>query len=123
MRLPKTPSGTRYAGSTDRNTRITITQPNAGNSADGTPLGEQTVASVWASVSEWRGKQQDKAQTQQAQSSYRIVMGYPQTYSLDTGMLIHFGNHLLNIDSFSDPDGNNVELHIWAWEGNPTVVN
>ncbi len=122
MKLPKTPSGVRYAGSTDYNTRITITQPNTGNAADGTPLGEQTVTSVWANVLEWRGKQEDKAQTQQAQSSYKIIIRYPKTFVLDTGMNILVRSQRHNIDSFSDPDGQRVELHLWTWVGDDVTV-
>ena len=123
MKLPKQPTGVRYSGSTDYNTRITITQPNAGNAADGTPLPETVVACTWANVAEWRGKQDDKKETLQAVSSYKIVIPYPKTYSLDTGMNILVRSQRHNIDSFSDPDGNRVELHLWTWVGDDTVVN
>jgi SPP1 family predicted phage head-tail adaptor len=123
MKLPKTPSGVRYAGSTDYNTQITIVQPGAGNALDGTPLPETTVASTWANVAEWRGKEADKQQTIQAVSSYKIIIRYPKTYSLDTGMNILVRGQRHNIDSFSDPDGQRVQLTIWTWVGDDAVVN
>lgn len=121
MRLPKTPFGTRYFGSTDYNVQVMIVQPNNGNAIDGTPLPATTVACVWANVAQWRGKQKDDKQTLQAQSSYKVVIQSPQTWTLDTGMLITFGSHTLNIESFSDPDGQNVETHIYCWEGDATT--
>lgn len=121
MKLPKQAWGTRYNGSTDYNTQITFTQPNRGNAADGTPLPEVAVATTWANVSQWRGKQNEKAQTLQAVSSYKIVIRYPQTWSVDTGMNILVRGQRHNIESFSDPDGNRQELHIWSWVGDDTV--
>lgn len=120
MKLPKTPWGTRYLGPTDYNVQITITQPNTGNAIDGTPLPPSTVAVVWANVAQWRGKQKDDKQTLQAQSSYKVIIQSPRTWTLDSGMLISFGGHVLNIESTSDPDGQNIETHIWAWEGDAT---
>ena len=121
MKLPKQPWGSRYLGSTDYNTQVTFTQPNNGNGADGTPLPETAVATVWANVAQWRGKQDDKAQTLQAVSSYKLIIRWPQTWSIDAGMNILVRDLRLNVESFSDPDGNRNELHIWAWAGNPTV--
>jgi SPP1 family predicted phage head-tail adaptor len=121
MKLPKQPWGVRYLGATDFTTRITVVQPNNGNAADGTPLPETTVATPWASISQWRGKQDDKAQTLQAVSSYKIVIRYPLTWSVDTGMNILVRCQRHNIESYSDPDGNQNELHIWTWVGADTV--
>jgi SPP1 family predicted phage head-tail adaptor len=121
MKLPKQPWGTRYCGSTDFNTSITFTQPNNGNGADGTPLPETAVATVWANVAQWRGKQEDKAQTLQAVSSYKMIIRYPQTWAVDTGMNILVRGQRHNIESYSDPDGNRQELHIWTWVGDDTV--
>jgi SPP1 family predicted phage head-tail adaptor len=121
MKLPKQPYGTRYLGSTDYNTKITVTQPNNGNAADGTPLPEVAVANPWANVSMWRGKQEDKNQTLQAVSSYKIIIRYPQTWAIDGGMNILVRGQRHNIESFSDPDGNRQELHIWTWCGDDTV--
>lgn len=121
MRLPKTASGVRYAGSTDYNTRIIITQPNNGNAEDGSPLPETTVAITWANVAEWRGKRDDKQQQTQAVSSYKVIIRYPKTYALDTGMNIRVRGQRHNIDSFSDPDGQQVELHLWTWVGDDRV--
>ena len=121
MKLPKQPYGTRYFGSTDYNTLVTFTQPLAGNATDGTPLPEVAVATLWANVAQWRGKQEDKPQTTQAVSSYKIVVRYPQRWAVDTGMNILVRGQRHNIESFSDPDGNRQELHIWTWVGNDTV--
>lgn len=121
LKLPKQPTGVRYLNSTDYNTRITVTQPNTGNAADGTPMPEVAVASPWANVTEWRGKQDAKDQTLQAVSSYKIVIRWPQTWSMDGGMNILVRGQRHNIDSFSDCDGNRQELHIWTWVGDSTV--
>jgi SPP1 family predicted phage head-tail adaptor len=121
MRLPKAPYGTRYLCATDYNTKIVITQPNNGNGADGTPLPETTVATPWANVAQWRGKQSDKPQTLQAVSSYKIIIRYPKTYAMDAGMNILLRGQRHNIESYSDPDGNRIELHIWTWVGDDTV--
>ncbi len=121
MRLPKTPWGTRYLSATDFNTQMSFVQPNMGNGTDGTPLPASTVACVWANVTQWRGKQKEGKQTLQAQSSYKVVLQTPTTWTLDSGMLLTFGPHTLNIESFSDPDGQNVETHIWGWQGKPVT--
>jgi SPP1 family predicted phage head-tail adaptor len=121
MKLPKQPWGSRYLGATDYNTQITVTQPNNGNAVDGTPLPETAVATVWANVSMWRGKQTDEKQILESTSSYKIIIRYPQTWAVDTGMNILVRGQRHNIESFSDPDGNRNELHIWTWVGNDTV--
>ncbi len=123
MKLPKQPWGARYQGSTDFNTRITFIQPNTGNAADGTPVPEAIVATPWANVTMWRGKQEDKTQTLQAVSSYKVIIRYPQTWAVDTGMNIMVRGQRHNIESFSDPDGNQQELHIWTWVGCDDTVN
>ncbi len=123
MKLPKQPWGTRYLGATDYNTQVSFVQSLSGNAADGTPMPPTTAATVWANVTQWRGKQEDKPQTLQAVSSYKIVIRYPQTWSLDTGMTIMVRAQVHNIESFSDPDGNRNELHIWTWVGDDVVVN
>ena len=121
MKLPKQPYGTRYLGSTDYNTLITVTQPLGGNAADGTPMPEVAVWTGWANVTQWRGKQEEKPQTTQAVSSYKIIIRYPMTWSIDTGMHILVRAQQHNIESFSDPDGNRNELHIWSWVGDDTI--
>ncbi len=121
MKLPKQPWGTRYNGSTDYNTQITFTQINNGNAPDGTPMPEVAVATVWANVSQWRAKQNEKTQALQGVSSYKVILRYPQTWSVDTGMRILVRGQQHNIESFSDPDGNRQELHVWSWVGNDSV--
>lgn len=120
--LPRKLSGTRYLSSAAFNSYITLLQPNAGQATDGTPLPPTTVISnIHAHVEMWRGKETDKAQVRTSQSSYKVVIHYPKTYSLDAGMLIQVTNGpLLNIESLSDPDGQRVEMHVWAWAENPT---
>jgi SPP1 family predicted phage head-tail adaptor len=121
MKLPKQPTGVRYLGSTDFNTQVTFTQPNNGNAADGTPMPETAVATTWASVTLWRGKQEDKPETTVAVSSYKVVIRYPKTWCVDTGMNVLVRGQRMNIDSFFDPDGTRNELHLWTWVANDTV--
>jgi SPP1 family predicted phage head-tail adaptor len=121
MRLPKQVTGVRYLGSTDYDTKVTFTQQNSGNAPDGTSLPEVAVKTVWASVAEWRGKQEDKAQTLNSVSSYKIVIRYPFTWALDCGMNILVRGQRHNIESFSDVDGNRQELHLWTYVNNDTV--
>ena len=124
MPLPKNPAGVRYTDSNEYNCRVTFLQPNAGQETDGTPKTPTTVKSnVWAKVSQWRGKEADKEDTRVAVSSYKIVIRYPKTYSIDSGMQIMLRNQLHNIESFSDPDGQRVELHIWTFVTDDTVSN
>lgn len=123
MKLPKQAWGTRYNGSTDYNTSITVVQPNAGNAADGTPMPETTIATTWAKVVMWRGKQEDKSSSLEAVSSYQIVIRYPKTWNVDTGMNILVRGQRHNIDSFSDVDGTQTELQIWTWVGSDTVTS
>lgn len=115
MKLPKNPSGVRYLGSTDYNTRVTFQNPNAGQAADGTPNLPTVVKKVWANISEWRGKETDKTQERVGVSSYKIVIQYPKTWSVETGMQILVRNQLHNIESHSDPDGQQIELHLWSY--------
>lgn len=121
MKLPKNPWGNRYLSSTDYNTQVTFTQPNNGNAVDGTPLPEVAVATVWANVIEYRSKQVDKPQTLQGQASYKIIIRYPKTWAIDTGMNILVRSQRHNIESILDPDGNRHELSIWTWVGDDTV--
>jgi SPP1 family predicted phage head-tail adaptor len=123
--LPKkTSTGVRYLGSSAYNCYITVLNPNAGQAADGTPNAPITVAqNIHANVSPWRSKERDNSQLRVGQSSYKLVIRYPKTYSLDSGMQIQFRNQLHNIESFYDPDGQQVELHIWTWVSNDVVSN
>lgn len=121
--LPKRlSSGVRYMSASQLNTPITLVQPNAGQAADGTPVPEQIVAQTYANVAQWRNKELDKTDTRNAQSSYKITIRYPKTYTLDAGMniLVHGQRH--QIDSFSDLDGQRVELSIWTFVENDTIA-
>ena len=125
MSLPKKLStNVRYLPSSAFNCYVTILQPNAGQAVDGTPNAATTVAqNVHANVSPWRSKEVDKAEARVGLSSYKIVLHYPKTYNLDGGMQIMLRNQLHNIDSFYDPDGQKVELHIYTFVTDDTVVN
>ena len=121
MPLSKNPAGVRYTDSNEYNCRLTFIQPNAGQATDGTPNVPTTVKNnVWAKVAQWRGKEADKTDTRVALSSYKIVIRYPN-FHIDTGMQIKLRNQLHEIESFSDPDGQRVELHIWTFVTNDTV--
>jgi head-tail adaptor len=117
MSLPKRVStGTKYLSSSQFNSYITITNPNAGQAADGTPNAPTIVAcNIHANISPWRSKEVDKEQARVGLSSYKLIIRYPKTYSIDGGMQIQLRSQLHNIDSFYDPDGQQVELHIYTF--------
>lgn len=123
--LPRKPStGVRYLSSSAFNCFITFINPNAGQALDGTPNAPVTVAeNIHANVSPWRSKEVDQTQTRVGTSSYKIVIRYPKTYSIDGGLQIQLRGQLHNIDSFYDPDGQQVELHIYTFVTDDTVSN
>jgi head-tail adaptor len=124
--LPKQSStGFRYLGSSAFNSYITILNPNAGAQTDGTPNAPVVVAqNIHANVSPWRSKEVDKSQTRIGESSFKIVIRFPKTYSLDAGMQVTLTRAgvttLYEIESWYDPDGQGVEAHLWVWSTNPT---
>jgi SPP1 family predicted phage head-tail adaptor len=124
MKRPKSPStGTRYLSASAYNTYVSFLNPSSGQAVDGTPNAALTVATgIHASVSPWRSKEVDKTQTRVGISSYKIVIRYPQTYSVDSGMQIQVAgkNRLMEIDSMMDPDMQGVELHIFCFETDAT---
>jgi SPP1 family predicted phage head-tail adaptor len=117
MSLPKkASSNVRYLPSSAFNCYVTILNPDAGQAGDGTPNAATVVAqNVHANVTQWRGKEVDKSQDRVGISSYKIIIRYPKTYLIDTGMQFVLRDQLHNIESFSDPDGQKVELHIWTF--------
>jgi len=123
MSLPKRmSSNSRYLSSSAFDCYVTILNPNAGQSADGTPNAPTTVATgVHASISPWRSKEVDKQQTRVGVSQYKIVIRFPKTYAVDGGMQIMLRSQLHNIDSLYDPDGQQVELHIYTFVTNDAV--
>jgi hypothetical protein len=146
MALPrKMSTRVRYLPSSAFNSYITIAQPNAGQAIDGTPLGQAIdgtplgesdapipesaiiASGVHANIAPWRSRELDKRETREGVSSYKIVIRYPKNYSLDTGCVIWVTRggqtQIHNIDSFYDPDGQQVELHIWTLVTNDMVVN
>ena len=120
--LPKGLSRVRYKSGGEFNIPISIIQPNNGQATDGTPLATTTVATTWANVAMWKNKEIDNRETRNAQSSYKITIRYPKTYNIDTGMQIMVRNQLHFIDSFSDPDGQMVELCIWTWVEDDSIT-
>jgi SPP1 family predicted phage head-tail adaptor len=118
--LPKKLStGVRYLPSSAFNAYITFQNPDAGQATDGTPNSATTVATnVHANIAQWRGKEVDKTQLRTGQSSYKITIRYPKTYSVDASMQVLVRGQLHNIESISDPDGQQVELHLWTWVDN-----
>lgn len=124
MSLPKKiSSNVRYLHSSAFNCYISILNPNAGAAADGTPNPPNTVATgIHANVSPWRSKETDKSQTRVGTSSYKIIIRYPKTYNIDTGMQIQLRAQLHNIDSLYDPDGQQMELHIYTFVTDDVVT-
>ena len=126
--LPKKLStGVRYLPSSAFNCYVSFLNPNAGQATDGTPNPPVTVASgIHANVAPWRSKEVDKSMTRIGQSSYKVVIRAPKTFTVDTGMLIQLVRdgvtHLMNIESLYDPDMQGVELHIWAWDSDATFT-
>jgi SPP1 family predicted phage head-tail adaptor len=115
MSLPKRfTTGNRYLGSSAFHTPITIQNPDTGQNADGSKIAPAFVASTRANVAQWRGKETDKTEERVGISSYKIIIHYPKNYVVATGMQILVRNQTHNIESFSDPDGQRVELHIWT---------
>jgi SPP1 family predicted phage head-tail adaptor len=125
MKRSKSPAtDVRYLTSSAFNSYISVQNTNAGQAADGTPNVPTVVASnVHASISPWRSKEVDKQQTRDALSSYKIVIRYPKTWNIDTGCQILVRGQVHNIDSFYDPDGQRVELHIYTFVTNDAVSN
>jgi len=124
MALPRKLSGQKYLPNSAFNCFISFVSPNSGQAADGTPNSPITVVqNVHANVSPWRSKELDKGQTRVGQSSYKIVVRYPKAYSVDTGMQVMLRSQVHNIDSMYDPDGQQVELHIFTFVNDDTVVH
>jgi SPP1 family predicted phage head-tail adaptor len=116
MAIPKRFStGVQYLGASAFNTRVTFIQPNTGQAADGTPNTPVVVKHTHANVAQWRGKETDKEQNRVGVSSYKLIIRYPKGYSIDGGMNIMVRGQLHEIESFSDPDGQRIELHIWTF--------
>jgi head-tail adaptor len=124
-------TGIRYLPASAFNCYITFLSSadggDGGAAADGTPNASAVVSdkskAVHANLAPWRGRELDKGQLRTGQSSYKLTIRYPKTYSVDTSMLIQMNvgttTHLFNIDSIMDPDGQGVELHMWVFEDNP----
>jgi hypothetical protein len=119
MSLPKKLcTGIRYLASGAFNNFLTFQNPTTGQTA-GVPNAPSIVASnVYANVTAWRSKEVEKAQNRIGQSIYKAVIHYPQTYVVNSGMQIVWNGNTGEIDSFYDPDGQQVELHIYFWINN-----
>lgn len=122
MSLPKKLSGVRYLSSAAFNCYVDVINPNAGQASDGTPNPPLTVkCRVPANVAPWRSKEVDKAQTRIGQSAFKIVVRYPKSYLIDTGCQLILRGQTHEIESLYDPDGQQIELHMWTWTNNPTA--
>jgi len=127
MSLPKRfTTGNRYLGSSAFNSFVDFIDPNQGQASDGTPNAAVTVVRhVPANISPGSGirgaKEVDKPQERIGQSLYKIIVHFPQNYTLDTGMQIQLNSQIMQVESFYDPDGQQVELHIFAWQDNATA--
>jgi hypothetical protein len=107
-------------GSSAYNCFLTFQDPNSGQTA-GVPNAPVVVATnVHANVTPWRSKEIDKDQSRIGQSSYKAVIHFPQTFSVNTGMEIVWNGNTGEVDSAYDPDGQHVELHIYFWINNAT---
>jgi head-tail adaptor len=119
--LPKKLStGVRYLPSSAFNCYVTFLDPNAGQATDGTPNAPIVIASgIHANVAPWRSKEVDKSQTRVGQSSFKVAIRFPKTFSVNTGMLVQLTRagvtQLYNVEGAYDPDGQAVELHVWVW--------
>lgn len=124
MSLPKKLStNVRYLSSSAYNCYVKLVDPNQGQASDGTPNPALTVATgVHANVSPWRSKEIDKSQQRLGQSSFKVVIRYPQTFSVNTGMQVWLHGQMMEIESIYDPDGQQHELHIWAWQNDSTAT-
>jgi len=127
MSLPKrAATNVRYLPSSAFSSYVTFIDPNQGQEIDGTVNPPATVVqNIHANVQPWRSKEVDKSETRVGQSAYKVVVHYPKTYSLNSGMQMQITRgttvHLLNIESLYDPDMQGVEMHIWGWEDNATT--
>lgn len=123
MSLPKQIStGIRYLSSSAFNCLVDILNPNSGQAGDGTPNAPITVARhIHANISPWRTKEVDKPQQRIGQSSFKVVIRYPKTFSVNAGMQIRHHGQLMEVESIYDPDGQRVELHIFVWVNNATA--
>jgi head-tail adaptor len=123
MSLPKKlNTNFRYKPAGAYNSYVTVLQPNAGQDSTGAPVAATAVAKTWANIAIWRGKEIDKSQERVGQTSYKIILRYPKTYTIDTGCQIQHGSQLHQIESIADPDGRRVELHLFTWVSDDVVV-
>ncbi len=124
MSLPKRfGTGNRYLGSSAYNCKLDFYETNTGQTA-GVPNDPAVVATnVHANVTPWRSKEIDKDQTRIGQSSFKAVIHFPQTYTVNTGMQIVWNGNTGEIDSIYDPDGQGVELHIYFWINDAVLGN
>ena len=126
--LPKKlSSGVRYLSASAFNCYVSFLDPNSGQATDGTPNAATSIATnVHANVSPWRSKEVDKSQTRVGQGSFKIVIRFPKTFSVNTGMLVQLTRagvtQLFNVEGAYDPDGQAVELHVWVWSSDATYT-
>lgn len=121
MAIPKRPAtGVRYKSASELNCLITFQQAS-GAESDGTPNTSVPVRMTHANISMWRGKESEKAQQRNAESSFKIVIRYSKSFVPTSDMTILYHGQTYNIESVSDIDGQQVQLEIWAWIENDGV--
>jgi SPP1 family predicted phage head-tail adaptor len=121
MAIPKRAStGVRYKSASELNCLITFQQA-VGAESDGTLNAPTTVWTTHASITMWRGRENDAAQQRNAASSFKITMRYSKTFVPTSDMQIVYHGQTYNIESVSDVDGQQVQLEIWAWIENDGV--
>src|ERR1700733_10756968 len=124
MSLPKRlATGNRYLGSSAYNCRLDFYETNTGQTAGVPNAPTMTKCNVPANVTPWRSKEVDKEQTRIGQSSFKAVVHFPQSWSVNTGMQIVWNGNTGEVDSIYDPDGQQVELHIYFWINNAVLGN
>jgi SPP1 family predicted phage head-tail adaptor len=121
MAIPKRlATGVRYKSASELNCLITFQQAS-GAESDGTPHTPVAVWTTHANIAMWRGKESDKAQQRNAESSFKIVIRYSKRFKPTSDMTIVYHGQVYNIESVSDIDGQQVQLEIWAWIENDGV--
>jgi SPP1 family predicted phage head-tail adaptor len=120
MFLKRATTGIAYKTASQLNCLITFMQAT-GAESDGTLNAPVAVWTTHANISMWRGKENDKAQQRNAQSTFKITIRYSPTFTPTSDMTISYHGQTYNIDSVSDVDGQRVQLEIWAWLENDGI--
>jgi SPP1 family predicted phage head-tail adaptor len=114
MLAKKLSTGVRYKSASELNCLITFMQAT-GAESDGTLNPPASVWATHASITMWRGKENDTAQQRNAASSFKIVIRYNKYFVPTSDMTISYHSQTYNIESVSDIDGQQVQLELWCW--------